>query len=31
VLGYYFSAKIYDIRHWDYTNHCWEEYDNDDR
>jgi hypothetical protein len=30
LLGYYFSAKIYDIRHWDYENHCWEEYDNDD-
>ena len=27
VLGYMFAAKIYDIRHWDYKNHCWEEYD----
>ena len=27
VLGYFFSAKIYDCRHWDYENHCWEKYE----
>ena len=27
VLGYYFSARIYDHRHWDYENHCWEVYE----
>jgi len=31
VLGYYFSAKIYDIRHWDYENHCWEEYEEEEK
>jgi hypothetical protein len=30
VLGYYFSAKIYDVRHWDYENHCWEEYEDEE-
>jgi len=30
VLGYFFSAKIYDIRHWDYENNCWEEYEEDE-
>ena len=27
LFGYFFAAKIYDIRHWDYENHCWEEYE----
>ena len=26
VLGYFFAAKIYDYRHWDHENHCWEKY-----
>ena len=31
VLGYFFSAKIYDIRHWDYRNHCWEVYEEEEK
>jgi hypothetical protein len=31
VLGYMFAAKIYDIRHWDYENHCWEEYEEEEK
>ena len=27
LLGYFFNIKIYDHRHWDYDNHCWEKYD----
>ena len=26
LFGYFFQAKIYDVRHWDYKNHCWESY-----
>lgn len=25
VLGYSFDFKIYDSRHWDHENRCWEE------
>ena len=28
LFGYYFAAKIYDDRHWDYEEHCWEKYEN---
>jgi hypothetical protein len=31
VLGYFFAAKLYDVRHWDYKNHCWEVYDEDEQ
>lgn len=24
ILGWFFNVKIYDHRHWDYENHCWE-------
>ena len=27
VFGYFFHIGFYDCRHWDHTNHCWEEYD----
>lgn len=27
ILGFMVAAKIYDSRHWDYENNCWEEYD----
>lgn len=27
VLGFFFSAKIYDSRHWDYDSSKWEHYD----
>ena len=30
LFGYFFQAKIYDVRHWDYKNHCWEEYEEDE-
>lgn len=26
VLGYMFNLHIYDHRHWDYENNCWEKY-----
>lgn len=26
AFGYSMSLKIYDTRHWDYENNCWEEY-----
>lgn len=26
-LGYMFNVKVYDHRHWDYDNHCWEKYE----
>lgn len=26
LFGYSVSAKIYDTRHWDYENKCWENY-----
>lgn len=24
IFGFYFNIKIYDSRHWDYENNCWE-------
>jgi hypothetical protein len=27
LLGYYFEIHIYDIRHWDFENGCWEIYE----
>jgi hypothetical protein len=27
VFGYFFNISLYDHRHWDYVNHCWEVYD----
>ncbi len=27
VLGFFFSAKIYDSRHWDYDKNRWSSYD----
>lgn len=27
ILSFYFCFKIYDCRHWDYDNKCWESYD----
>lgn len=25
LLGFMFSLSMYDHRHWDYENHCWEQ------
>lgn len=25
LLGFMFSISMYDHRHWDYENHCWEQ------
>lgn len=30
LLGYMFTANIYDHRHWDYDNHRWEQYNADE-
>ncbi len=27
LLGYCASLNVYDSRHWDYENDCWEKYD----
>lgn len=27
IFGYLVYIRIYDNRHWDYTNNCWEEYE----
>ena len=31
MLGLSLNAKIYDNRHWDYDNNCWEKHDEKDR
>lgn len=30
LFSYVISARLYDTRHWDYTNHCWREHENRD-
>jgi hypothetical protein len=30
LLSYVVCAKIYDTRHWDYTNKCWEKHEHRD-
>lgn len=27
VLGYGISMRLYDSRHWDYENNCWEQHE----
>lgn len=27
LFGYSFYVKLYDKRHWDYINNCWENYE----
>ena len=28
IIGLSLNFKVYDSRHWDYENNCWENYDN---
>jgi hypothetical protein len=29
LFGYFLNLNLYDKRHWDYENHCWEVYEED--
>lgn len=29
LLGYSITLKLYDIRHWDYSNNSWQKYNTD--
>lgn len=31
LLWFFFDFNLYDTRHWDYENNCWEVYDDDGR
>jgi hypothetical protein len=31
LLGYHFDARLYDSRHWDYTNNCWMTYTEEEK